>query len=302
MAFEPVYPDSAVEPDESSIVPEKVAGEPTHAPRILTSSSNMRPPSETPRPEQTGSDSAAKPDEGARKTAIQARIDRLTRKTHQATSERDNLRDEVSKLREQIAALSQAPPARAPATAPRPTGPFGQVEDPAAAPSELPSTDIAGVVKAEIQKALAPWTRQAAEQARMSELRQAHEAAFAREVEEFPDLKNPDSDLRKVFNEIYDGRPDLQVIPDAPAIIANMARGVLADQRRAEQKQTAAKRTATVHAPIPQAAPLPEQALQRVAEKATNDAWDRMRNGVGGEGDYKLLRMAQRQRSGMPTD
>lgn len=301
MPFEPIYPDGTVEPDQVSDASGAPARSEPIVPRIMSGSVVPREPLPT---EPRQATAPTEPDEGTRKTALQARIDRLVRKKGQAETERDAFRSQLEGVTKELASLraslaSVNKPTSAPAPSP---GLFGDAAEHPAAPAASAVPDISGLVEAAVQKALAPLTAKAAEAARISELRAAHEAVFAEIVEDFPELKDQQSELRKTFNVIFDSRQDLQQLPDAPAIVANIARGVLADQRRAEQKQSAAKRAASIHTPTPVVAEPPADKFSKIAEKAVEDARERMRAGIGGSADYALLRKAQRTRSGLPTE
>lgn len=301
MAFEPVYPDGTVEPDKVSDDPGAAGKDGPIVPRMLRGSVVPR---EAVPDEPAAAPAPKEPDEGPRKTAIQARIDRLIRRKGQAETERDALRSQLDGVSRELASLraslaSVNKPTSAPAPSP---GLFGDGTERPAAPAAGAPQDISGLVEAAVQKAMAPFAAQASEARKLSELRAAHEAVFAEVAQDFPELKDQTSELRQTFNIIFDSRADLQALPDAPAIVANMARGLLADQRRAEQKQSAAKRAAGIHTPTPVVTdPAPDK-FTKIADKAIEDARERMRSGVGGTADYALLRKAQRARSGLPTE
>jgi hypothetical protein len=252
---------------------------------------------EAPEAQPDPSGAPPQPQEGqARRTGIQERINKLVRQRNEKSEENSRLLQEIAALRDSIGGLkdrvalpnsSAAPPANVGFNADPWAG--GRAEPQGA---QTPG-DIAGIVEAAIAKAVAPLYQKAAVDQASTERRGQHEVAFQEAARDYPELLTPTSELRQVFNALYDNRPDVAQLPDAPLIIANMARGILADQRRGEQRVAADKRAAAVHVPTPAATDRPVGGgPSKTLVDAVEAAKQRIRQGGKSFQDYKLLRMA----------
>lgn len=301
-SFSPIYPDETVEQrtDAEGVVRD------SQSPRITSGSAILTPSSQSQdAPTQGDSEPLPEPqtEGGVRKTGLQSRIDRLVRQKHQTASERDALKDEVSGLRQQLAGLQSAlasATVRAPAASSRLGGDDGE---PSGVPAFLAApkrdggagaSDISGLIREEIQKAISPLVQRNAMEEKIAKLREAHEASFVEAAEIFPDLRDQKSELRQVFNSLYDSRTDIAQLPDAPMLLAHMARGAVADQRRAEQRVAERKRGAALHVPQPVADPsgLSET---KIKASAVAEAKQKLRSGLGTLADYKVIREAGRE-------
>jgi hypothetical protein len=123
---------------------------------------------------------------------------------------------------------------------------------PKAAPTDkVAGTDIAEMVKGIVQEALSPLVQEHQERTAREARAAKHNAAFAKAISENPELADTASPLRKTADRIWEGRPDLQVLDDAPLIVANLARSFLVTEKSIEQTKTEVKRQAGVTRPAP---------------------------------------------------
>lgn len=211
-----------------------------------------------------------------RRRSAEDRIKSLIGQREEARSERDVLAEQMAAMQQQLAqqqqlmltALQQgrqAPQAPAPQNDPLGfadrSNPFAAAEQqaeaanqPASAPTYNP--DIAALVANAVKEQVAPLLETQRSQAQASALIQAHNASFEKAAEDFPELKDPSSTFRQQFNRLYDASP-LSGLPNAPEHIALQVRGILADERADNQRQSARKRGAAVHTPSPS---LPQEA------------------------------------------
>jgi len=112
-------------------------------------------------------------------------------------------------------------------------------------------SDIAEIVKGIVQEAIGPLVQEREERKAQETRAARHNAAWSRAVAENPELSDAASPLRKTAERIWEGRPDLQVLDDAPLIVANLARSFLVTERATEQGKTEVKRQAGVTRPVP---------------------------------------------------
>jgi hypothetical protein len=235
-----------------------------------------------------------------RQSGIDKRIAKITRRRHEAEEKNLALQSQLAAVTTQLAAVQgQLNQLQKPTVAPT-TVQRGTVEgdDIYAGSGETPPApaqpDVVGVVKAAIQEAVAPLYQKIAADSKRDETRAQHEASFMDVAEDYPDLAKHNSQLRAVFNDLFDNTPHLDALPDKPRIVATMARGLLADQRRGEQSSAARKRAAAVHTPTPAAADLESDVpgLSKTAGEAIEAAKKRVRESQADFQDYKLLRLA----------
>lgn len=235
-----------------------------------------------------------------RQSGLDKRIAKLVRKRHEAEEKNIALQSQLAAMTQQLAAVQgQISHLQKPTVAPTTFQKgsvdgddiYGGSEGPGQAPAQ---PDVVGVVKAAIQEAVAPLYQQIAADRQAAQTRTAHEASFAEVIEDYPDLAKPDSAMRKVFNQLYDSMPELDAVPHKPQLVATMARGLLADQRKGEQSSAARKRAAAVHTPTPAAADLNSDVpgLSKTAAEAIANAKKRIRENQADFQDYKLLRLA----------
>lgn len=106
--------------------------------------------------------------------------------------------------------------------------------------------DIAALVNAAVQDAIAPVVKKFTERDQADIIKNQQQASFNAAVAQYPDLKDPASDLSQMADKLYQNRLDLASLPDAPMIISSMAKGILADTRAVNAEVREHKRNAAV--------------------------------------------------------
>jgi hypothetical protein len=238
----------------------------------------------------------AKPGRGSR---LQERIGRLTRARREAENSRDQIGSQLAAVLAQNQELmsqlvqSRAAPVAAPSATTAGSGPFAGGEN-AGGAVPITAADVLRIVEGSVQRALAPVVQSQQGSSRAAATRVAHERSFAEAAAEYPDLRDPDTDLRKTFNELYDNSDeDFVMRPDAPYRLALEARALLADERRSEQRTARRKVAAGVHVPTPTATDTEVSVGEtRVVKEGVDAAKQRMRLGQATFDDYKIIRLA----------
>jgi len=253
--------------------------------------------------EARGDDGGVEPDVAEprlgekRKAGLQNRINTLVRTKYEAQNENNQLRSQLAAMTEQMQQL-QGVVSRLPTSRVQPSANVaGDIFAGGAGEADSvgrSTPDVGSIVEAAIQRAVAPLYESqrrifghAQQNARWAEV-------FEDVAGEFPDLRDPNSELRQAYVMLEQARPDLAVLEDKPRILAIMARGIVADQRREEKTMAAKKRAAAVHVPVPQAggdAVEADVVQNKSVRSAVEQARERMRNGVSDRQDYKLLRL-----------
>lgn len=252
--------------------------------------------------EPAGGDNAAAEGADAPKTSrtsrLQERIGRLTRARREAEDSRDQLGSQLAavlaqnqELMSQLVA-SRAAPAAAPASTAG-SEPFAGGESRSGA-IPITAVDVQRIVEGTVRRALAPVVEAQQGSQAAANTRVAHERSFADATVDYPELRDQESDLRKTFNELYDNSDaDFLRRSDAPYRIAIMARGLLADEKRSEQRQARRKVGASVHVPTPTATDgIESGAPSKTVQDGVAAAKQRLRLGQGTFDDYKLIRLA----------
>lgn len=189
------------------------------------------------------------PARGKRGRTVQDRIDQLTFRVHQRGAENEELRGEVSRLTGVIGELQRhiLNPAAQNQNNQNPL-----VEGTAGAGDP---SNINNVVARAIQQHVAPLSQAVGQIVNNAQLNQQHGASLAQAVDEFPDLGNPQSNFSRTFRKVWEGSP-LKELANGPYQVAMQVRGLLADVRADEKRQTAQKRAASVRVP---SSTIPEQ-------------------------------------------
>jgi len=120
--------------------------------------------------------------------------------------------------------------------------------EPAKKTQTLSPNDIAQLVQSSVQQAIAPIAEQVQTNREQQQLAAQQRASFEKAAASEPGL-NEDGPLWDAFQQIWDGRPDLQSLPDAPQLVATMAKGVLSDARVAEKRTDERKVAANIQKP-----------------------------------------------------
>jgi len=233
------------------------------------------------------------PSEAPRRKSVQDRIDRLTKRNHEAKNQNDVQGQQLAALAQQNQLLfAQLMQLRAPQGAPvpaSPADPFGTAEPGQPRPAGV---DIRQQIADAVRGEVAPISQSIRDLHTGNAIRQAHEASFVEAAEDYPELRDARSEFRKVFNDLYDAAPgQVKALPNAPMHFALQARGILADAKRDTGVKVAQKRAATVHVPTPTATDEPTAGvIPKSVETAAAAAKQRLRDGISTHEDYVLLR------------
>lgn len=183
-------------------------------------------------------------------TDLEKRLSAITGVTKELRENDTDRKAEVADLKQLIVGMNQkleslalAPSRNAP-PATLPADPFS-VPGPSADPAMSSPQDFQTAVNAAVQEALRPLVQ---ENTTKSERLQKQQAVYAKVLERSPEFADPSSDESKLFQQIYNARPDLQVLEDAPALVAEIVRGISADKRQ----EAAAIELAKARASVPQ--------------------------------------------------
>lgn len=213
------------------------------------------------------------PSEGAtpppEPSALEKRLSSIIGVTNELRQNDTNRNTEIAGLKEVLVGMNQkldAIGSPAPAAAP----PASQPVDPFSAPQPAPDPATAtpqnfqDSVNAAVQKALQPFVQQNTEnQDRLTK----HQLCFAKVVERDPAFADPTSQEKQYFDQVFNTRRDLQLLDDAPAVVAEMVRGLLSGQRLDDVRQDLAKVRSTLPSSAGRATPQgdPEKVREALA-------------------------------------
>jgi len=156
-------------------------------------------------------------------------------------------------------------------------------------PSAFNSQAFQESIDSAVQKALKPMLEQNAESStRLSK----HQASYAKVVERDPAFLDPSAEEKQLFDKVYNSRPDIQVLDDAPAVVAEMVRGIMADDRIDAVRQDLAKSRAAL--PDSAGRPTPQGDPEKVREafKQLQAKGEKVELTVAERGDYLNLATA----------
>lgn len=114
------------------------------------------------------------------------------------------------------------------------------------------SDDVGALVSAAIKEAIAPISEEMAQYKKdreASKVTDAQRQSYSIAAQQYPDLQDPNSELSKIADKLFQSRPDLAILPDAPMVISSMAKGILADTRTVNKEVEQHKRNAAVNKP-----------------------------------------------------
>lgn len=151
---------------------------------------------------------------------VERRIAQLTAARRQAESDRDQLQGTVASMAAKLSELES----RLTAPAPR-QDPFA-AESPRQSPNAIGDANINAIIEQAVQKAVAPFQQERARTALVSQQQNSFEEA----AEYLPDVRDPRTKAGQLFAQIYDGNPDLQRMPNGPALVVNAVAGILGPQ------------------------------------------------------------------------
>lgn len=173
------------------------------------------------------------------------RINALLAKSEQATAQAEStaaanalLTARLARLENTITSIAQPRSSEAPPKA-------------ASTSQSAGSVDIAELVRGIVNEAITPLVEDKKAQAERDQRAAKHQVAWTQAVRENPELNDPASPLRAAAERLWQGKPELQALDDAPLIVAHLARSVLAEARATENQKTEVKRTAGVAKPTP---------------------------------------------------
>lgn len=192
-------------------------------------------------------------------TELESRINQLVSATSKAEEiaaqtqgENLELKNMILSLTSTVEGLKQGVPAANP-----PSDPFtppNSLTDPGSFDTQM---------KAAIESALSPITKRIADDDARVELQQKQAAVLQEVASTMPELRDPTSAEHQLFTKLYNGRPDIQKLPDAPRIVAEMTRGLMADKRVENHTFDVAKsRASAVPSMGPSRAPTADEANQ----------------------------------------
>lgn len=109
--------------------------------------------------------------------------------------------------------------------------------------------DIGDLIATAVAKAVQPLADSIKQDRENDTIKDAQGKSFALAVQQYPDLKDPNSELSQIADKLFNARPDLAVLADAPMVISSMAKGILADTRAVNKEVAEHKRNAAVEKP-----------------------------------------------------
>jgi hypothetical protein len=198
-------------------------------------------------PENTSSQAASDASGGQNqgKSSAQQRIDQLVKRSNDAERNSSQLAEENAGLTAKLASLTEKVDQLSRGTATPPT----VAQTPATPPnSEQLSIDqiVAGAVTKAFNGLVEQANQRNSEQATL--LRQ-QDSSFDRAAATFPQLRDGTSEERKLFNQLFDSRPELATSPDGPELAAEIVKGALAGSRSETRAQDQGKAQASIQRP-----------------------------------------------------
>ncbi|MCI0354827.1 MAG: hypothetical protein L0099_07300 [Acidobacteria bacterium] len=221
---------------------------------------------------------------------MQDRINQITRQRHDAERRAEELSGANSALSEKIQALTSQLTQltrTAPEAAASSAEKFDSLFDgtPATPARTASSGDLSSLVKEAVAQALAPLVKDNAERLARQDMVSRQLESFDQAAVAMPELNERTSQERVLFEQIWSKRSDLHAIEDAPILVAEMVRGLLADARRDAALGESRKIAANINVPTPgRVATLlssnsegqkASQAVKALAEQGRTDGWTR---------------------------
>lgn len=204
-------------------------------------------------PDQPAQDKTTQQDDP--KAAIQQRIDQLTKARRDAERHAEETGKTNEALLQQVAASSQKISNLESQIQALSAGAGSKGADSfedlfssgGTKKSALPSSQGAGdVIREIIRQELAPVTDQFKAAQAQQQLAEQQKASFNQASQNFPELRDGNSDAFKVFSQIWDSREDIRSFADGPQLVAEISRGILSGARSAEKKSDESKTAANV--------------------------------------------------------
>lgn len=136
----------------------------------------------------------------------------------------------------------------------------------------------AGVPQDQVLQALQNLNERMNRREQMEALEIQQERSWNDTVAEFPELKDPQSQLRTVAADLFQRDPQLRMDPNGPYRATVMARGIITDVPRQEARLEASRQAAST----PQGTAFGAAGTTRAqVEKQYNEVLDRMSRGIG---------------------
>lgn len=247
-----------------------------------------------PEPEQA-------PPSAQRRRTLLDRVNQLTGRYRQTERENDDLKNQIAALSDQIRQQNESMlRLSTPRPAPVQTGSaFLDVgsSTPAEGGSNMnPPVMDPNVIGQIVARSMAPLNERLQRTEEAQALRNSHEASFAEVLREYPEFGKLDTDQRVLFDQLYQSHP-LRSLPDAPAQIALMVKGLLSDQRGEDRRVASRKRAAAVHTPNPDVSDILPESENARAGRILNSARQAYARGDNSFDTYRAMRLAQIQRS-----
>ena len=223
----------------------------------------------TPAPQADPGPAAETPSQEPQGSALQTRIDRLTRQRYDAertaqaaVAQNESLVLKLAELTDKVERLSASQSVASPSAFDR------ALAAPQAASSKNGQpTDIAALVQNAVQTALRPLQ----EDRQQQELLGLQQNSFHQGATLLPEMLQANSAAQQLFNQLWEGSPGLQKEPNGPEKVIAMVKGLLATTASPAQlshAQTVIRKTAA-------SAPAPGQNTFRAAvapnQKALNE-------------------------------
>lgn len=192
-------------------------------------------------------------DGSANQTSIEDRIAAIIGQRNSAQGEAEQLRTQNQELGSRLTSLEatirgliggQTAP-REPAAGDLSTLATSGTPKPAST-ARAQSDDMAGLVQDAVSKALQPIYERFAANDKQAALNISHQRSYNEAVNLLPDLIDRESELSKAASRILESRADLLQLPDAPMLVAQIAKGIISDQRRSDKQTTDRKRQAAI--------------------------------------------------------
>ncbi len=210
---------------------------------------------------------------------LEDRINQLLSAAKAAESQVTEQKVENADLKSAIAELSsQVTQLAAQGSAPAASSPPDPFSSPGVVKEGAPG-DINAMIQQAVTSALQPITQRLQETDERGVTQSKQQTVFQEVATQFPALRDTNSQEFQVFARIYNERPDLQKLPDAPRVIAEMTRGILSDQHTEDRIQSIQKTRASTAPGLPGRPMEPseikklEEAHAALVEKGKTKGW-----------------------------
>ena len=172
---------------------------------------------------------APPPDSG-----IQNRINQLVKQRHEAERASSSLQAENERLSEQVMAMAEKVDALSRRATDTPRNDPAALSGFASAPATQGfETDFEGSVERAVQKVLGPVADQMNQSQASQVLLSEQTRSFEEAAVDLPNVAVKGSKEMEMFNQIWEGAPEIQAMPQGPAFVIHAVRGLLGDPTNA---------------------------------------------------------------------